>query len=48
VAGVALAYLWDYLDDSVRDRADAQKLGVPVIGEIPQGSGRWLGPKKRA
>ena len=36
VAGVALAFLWDYLDDTVRDRADAEALGVPVVGEIPR------------
>lgn len=36
VAGVALAFLWDYLDDTVRDRADAESLGVAILGEIPR------------
>lgn len=36
VAGVALAFLWDYLDDTVRDRAEIEALGVPVLGEIPR------------
>ena len=41
VAGVALAFLWDYLDDSVRDRAELEALGVAVLGEIPRKSRRW-------
>ena len=40
VAGVALAFLWDYLDDSIRDRAEVEKLGVTVLGEIPRKSRR--------
>jgi len=36
VAGIALAFLWDYLDDTVRDRAEVENLGVPVLGEIPR------------
>jgi capsular polysaccharide biosynthesis protein len=36
VAGVGLAFLWDYLDDTVRDRAEVEALGVPVLGEIPR------------
>jgi capsular polysaccharide biosynthesis protein len=38
VAGVALAFLWDYLDDTVRDRTEIEALGVPILGEIPQES----------
>jgi len=38
VAGVALAFLWDYLDTSVRDRADLEALNVRVVGEIPGGA----------
>jgi capsular polysaccharide biosynthesis protein len=41
LAGVALAFLWDYLDDTVRDRADAEALGVPLVGEIPREKRRW-------
>jgi capsular polysaccharide biosynthesis protein len=40
VAGVALAFLWDYLDDTVRDRAEVEALGTPVLGEIPRPR-RW-------
>ena len=45
VAGVALTFLWDYLDDSVRDRVEVEELGVPVLGEIPRKSHSWS--KKR-
>jgi capsular polysaccharide biosynthesis protein len=38
VAGVALAFLWDYLDNTVRDRAEVEAMGVPVLGEIPHSS----------
>ena len=41
VAGVAIAFLWDYLDDTVRDRTDAEALGVQLLGEIPRESRRW-------
>jgi capsular polysaccharide biosynthesis protein len=34
-AGVALAFLLHYLDDAVLDRADVEKLGLAVLGEIP-------------
>lgn len=40
VAGVGLAFLWEYLDDTVRDRADAEVLDVPLLGEIPRESRR--------
>jgi capsular polysaccharide biosynthesis protein len=34
--GIALAFLVEYLDASVRDRAEAESLtGAPVLGEIP-------------
>jgi len=36
VAGVALAFLWDYLDASVRDRAELEALNLRVLGEIPR------------
>jgi len=35
-AGVGLAFLLEYLDDSVRGRADLAALGLPVLGEIPR------------
>jgi capsular polysaccharide biosynthesis protein len=46
VAGVALAFLWDYLDNTVRDRAEVESLGVTVLGEIPRGRVR-LGRGRR-
>ena len=35
VAGVALAFLLDYLDDTVRDRAEVEAMGLVVLGEVP-------------
>ena len=40
VAGVALAFLWDYLDDTVRGAAEMESLGVAVLAEIPRQSRR--------
>jgi len=37
LAGIALAFMLDYLDTSVRDARDAESLGLRVIGEIPRG-----------
>ncbi len=34
-AGIALAFLLDYLDSSIRDTRDAEALGLRVLGEIP-------------
>jgi capsular polysaccharide biosynthesis protein len=36
IAGVALVFLWDYLDDTVRNRAEIESLGLRVLGEIPK------------
>jgi hypothetical protein len=43
VAGVALVFLWDYLDDTVRERAEVEALGVPLLAEIPRerATGWW-------
>lgn len=41
VAGVALAFLWDYLDDTVRDRGEVEALGTSVLAEIPGKKGWW-------
>jgi capsular polysaccharide biosynthesis protein len=35
-AGIGLAALAEYLDDSLRTRADVEALGLPVIAEIPK------------
>ena len=40
IAGVALAFLLDYLDASIRHRADLAALGLPILAEIPRGRGR--------
>jgi capsular polysaccharide biosynthesis protein len=34
-AGIALAFLAEYLDSSLRNRAEIESLGLNVIGEIP-------------
>ncbi len=36
VAGLALVFLLDYLDDSVRNRGELEAMGVPVLAEIPK------------
>jgi capsular polysaccharide biosynthesis protein len=36
LAGVVLTFLLDYLDDTVRDRAEVQAMGLAVLGEIPR------------
>jgi capsular polysaccharide biosynthesis protein len=40
LAGIALAFLLDYLDDSVRDRAELEGMDIPVLAEVP-GQRRW-------
>lgn len=35
-AGVALAFLAEYLDNRVRSREDVERLGLAVMGEIPK------------
>ena len=37
--GIALAFLLDYLDNSIRDTRDVEALGLRVVGEIPRGTG---------
>lgn len=41
VAGVALTFLLDYLDTTIRDRAELEAMGLPVLGEIPARRRRW-------
>ena len=36
IVGVALAFLWDYLDDTVRDRVEVEAMGPKVLAEIPR------------
>ena len=35
-AGLALAFLLDYLDDSVRGKAELEALGITVLAEVPK------------
>jgi uncharacterized protein involved in exopolysaccharide biosynthesis len=46
VAGVALAFLWDYLDNTVRDRSEVEALGVSVLAEIPREKTSWRRAKR--
>ncbi|OGO05495.1 MAG: hypothetical protein A2Y73_05890 [Chloroflexi bacterium RBG_13_56_8] len=43
-AGIALAFLLDYLDDAVRERKDLEELGITLLAEIPARRGwmNWL------
>lgn len=36
LAGLALTFLLDYLDDSVRGRSEVEALGIPVLAEVPK------------
>jgi len=45
-AGVGLAFLLHYMDDTVRERADLEELGLPMLAEIPVGRG-WLARFRR-
>lgn len=41
LAGIALAFILDYADASIRDARDAEALGLRVIGEIPSARRRF-------
>lgn len=36
IAGIGLALLVEYLDPTLRDRAEAEKAGLKILGEIPK------------
>lgn len=36
LAALALVFILDYIDTSVRDARDVEALGLSVIGEIPR------------
>lgn len=40
LAGIALAFLLDYLDQSVRDREELEAMGIAVQGQVPPLPGR--------
>jgi len=50
VAGVAISFVLDYVDDSVRERTDLVRLGVPVLAEVPAHGSWWrrLWPRRPA
>ena len=35
-AGIALTFLLDYLDDSVRGKSELEAMGIPVLAEVPK------------
>lgn len=35
LAGIVVLFIWDYADDSVRGARDLEKMGLRVMGEIP-------------
>jgi capsular polysaccharide biosynthesis protein len=35
-AGLALTFLLDYLDDSVRGKGELEAMGIPVLAEVPK------------
>lgn len=43
MVGVGLAFLLDYLDDTLRTRGDVEALGLPLLGEVPREKRRLLG-----
>lgn len=43
VAGLGLAFLLDYLDDTVRHRADLEELNLSILAEIPRERKNLLG-----
>jgi capsular polysaccharide biosynthesis protein len=47
VGGLALAFLVDYLDPSLRTRAEVEALGLGVLGEIPRRR-RWPGRRAQS
>jgi capsular polysaccharide biosynthesis protein len=47
VAGLALAFVLDYLDDSVRNRKELENGGVTVLAEIPAARSRLPGLTRR-
>jgi capsular polysaccharide biosynthesis protein len=46
IAGVGLTFLLDYLDVTIRNRADLEELKLPILAEIPSRH-RWPLPFRR-
>jgi capsular polysaccharide biosynthesis protein len=47
VVGVALTFLWDYLDDAIRTTDEVEALGLSVLAEIPDARRRRQQPRPR-
>ncbi|MDI7275728.1 MAG: hypothetical protein QME94_07105 [Anaerolineae bacterium] len=48
LAGIALAFFLEYLDDTVHEPRDLSARGVPVLGAIPRRSALpWVGRRQR-
>jgi capsular polysaccharide biosynthesis protein len=41
LAGIALAFLLNYLDDSIRGRQELEGMGIRVLAEVPRRR-RWF------
>lgn len=48
LAGIGLCFLLDYLDDTIRHRADLETLGLRVLGEIPRPDWRVRSLRRRS
>lgn len=46
IVGVGLAFLLDYLDDTLQTRGDVEMLGLPLLGEVPRERRRVLGRQR--
>lgn len=47
IAGMGLAFLVDYLDDTIRDADEVEALGLSVLGQIPPAGWRERLPWRR-
>jgi capsular polysaccharide biosynthesis protein len=47
IAGIVLAFVLDYLDDSVRNKGELESVGVTVLAEIPPGQPHSFGFTRR-
>jgi capsular polysaccharide biosynthesis protein len=41
LAGLALTFLLDYLDTTIRDGAELEGMGLSILGEIPAARRKW-------
>lgn len=43
---VGLAFLIDYFDDKIRTAEDVEKLGIPLLGTVPEYNMKWEDPNQ--